>query len=151
MVMTQYNEGHTEGESSGMVVYGCKLHLEWWGVLIHTDWIVSLQMLPVIRLHPSQHLVVNLLHLIFAALDCLISLISVRLYQSESSQLINQLHSVFNYIASSQSNHTLRQAMKSFGVSHVYSDKNNYAVTYRSHPLYVVPSPAVHSEAEFLT
>lgn len=42
-------------------------------------------MLPVIRLHPSQHLVVNLLHLIFAAVDCLISLISVRLYQSGST------------------------------------------------------------------
>lgn len=41
--MTLYNEGHTRGESSGMCVYGCKLHLEWWGVLIHTDWIVSLK------------------------------------------------------------------------------------------------------------
>lgn len=35
-------------------------------------------------------------------------LISVRLYQSLSSHLISSPHSVLNYIASSQSNHTLR-------------------------------------------
>lgn len=46
-----------------------------------------------------------------------VCLISVRLYQSGSSHLINLPHGIFNYIASSQSNHTLQQAMKSLGVT----------------------------------
>lgn len=46
--------------------------------------------------------------LFFAALICLISLMSVRRYQSKSSRLINLPHSILNYIASLQSNHTLR-------------------------------------------
>lgn len=109
-----YNEGHTEGASSGMCVYGCKL-LEWWGVLIHMDWIVSLLGDSYCSCLTSSNVAGNTIapkpascRQSFASHFCCSRLFDQSDKCETLSERVNQLHSVFNYIASSQSNHTLR-------------------------------------------